>query len=179
MAVFEILTIPDARLKKISLPVPEVNDGIREIMQDMKDSLYNANGIGLAAIQIGVAYRIILIDLEKGKHGEGGNPLFFINPEIVNASEEMASYREGCLSVPDLYEDVERPAFCSVRYLDENGQRQEMECDELMATCIQHEMDHLEGIMFIDHLSEQKRERLLKKHEKRKQQKAVADSNII
>ncbi|MGI9392050.1 MAG: peptide deformylase [Parvibaculales bacterium] len=179
MAICEILTIPDTRLKKISSPVPEVNDGIREIMQDMQDSLYNANGIGLAAIQIGVALRIILIDLEKGKHGEGGNPLFFINPEIVNASEEMASYREGCLSAPDLYEDVERPAFCSVRYLDEQGVAQEMECDELMATCIQHEMDHLEGIMFIDHLSELKRERLLKKHEKRKQQKAVADGNII
>ena len=138
-------------------------------MDDMLDTLHAANGIGLAAIQIGVDQRIIVIDLgreEEEEEKEKTRPFYFANPEIVWCSEEMAVYTEGCLSVPEFFDDVDRPARCRVRFLDYHGKQQEREFDGLLATCIQHEMDHLEGILFIDHLSRLKRDLILKKLKK-------------
>ncbi len=140
-------------------------------MDDMLDTLHDASGIGLAAIQVGVDKRIIVIDLERedlGREDQDGaketsHPFYFVNPEIIWHSEELASYTEGCLSVPEFFDDVDRPAKCRVRFLDYDGAQQELDCDGLLATCIQHEMDHLEGILFIDHLSRLKRDLVLKK----------------
>lgn len=178
MAIREIIEVPDKRLKTISKPVTAVSDATRALMDDMLDTMYAANGIGLAAIQIGVAERVIVMDL-KGKSDadapevddevEENDPLanegprFFVNPEIIWTSDEMNNYQEGCLSVPGFYDDVERPAQCRVTFLDYDGTRQEIECDGLLATCIQHEMDHLNGIVFLDHLSRLKRQIVLKK----------------
>ena len=174
MAVQQIIEIPDPRLRTISTPVAEVNDEVRGVIDDMFDSMYAARGIGLAAIQIGVPKRILVIDLQED--GEDGKPVrdprVFINPEIVAADETTNIYNEGCLSVPDQYAEVERPATCRVRWLDRDGASHEEQLDGLIATCIQHEMDHLEGIIFIDHLSRLKREMVLKKLAK--QRKAAA-----
>lgn len=165
MAVVPIIEIPDPRLRTISTPVETVNDETRALIADMFDSMYAARGIGLAAIQIGVAARVLVIDLQE--EGEDGKPVktprVFINPEIAETAEEQSVYTEGCLSVPDQYADVERPATCRVRWLDEQGGAHDEQLDGLLATCIQHEMDHLEGIVFIDHLSRLKREMVLKK----------------
>lgn len=165
MAVVPIIEIPDPRLRTISTPVETVNDETRALIADMFDSMYAARGIGLAAIQIGVPTRVLVIDLQE--EGEDGKPVkaprVFINPEIVDAAAEQSVYTEGCLSVPDQYADVERPATCRVRWLDEQGGAHDEQLDGLLATCIQHEMDHLEGIVFIDHLSRLKREMVLKK----------------
>jgi|TARA_R110000824_G_scaffold118960_14_gene272292 peptide deformylase len=166
MAIREIIIAPDARLKQRSLPVEQVDDELRALMDDMLETMYDAPGIGLAAIQVGVAKRVIVMDLARD--GEAPAPRFFVNPEILETSEDFAVYEEGCLSVPDFYEDVERPAQCRIRYLDYNGEPHEEECDELFATCFQHEMDHLEGILFIDHLSKLKRSMTLKKLTKAK-----------
>jgi len=187
MAIREIITAPDPRLKEVSEPVPRVDDGIRRLMDDMLETMYAAPGIGLAAIQIGVAERVIVIDLRKSKFNDedGGDeddefddddedgedaeekeerhPLYFVNPEIVWASDETIVSEEGCLSVPDLYDEVERPARVKVRYLDYHGQAQEIEARGMLAVCLQHEMDHLEGTLFIDHLSRLKRDMMLKK----------------
>lgn len=165
MAVQQIIEIPDPRLRTISAPVAEVTDATRALVADMFDSMYAARGIGLAAIQIGVPERVLVIDLQE--NGEDGKPVkaprVFINPEIVEAAPELNVYTEGCLSVPDQYADVERPATCRVRWLDEQGAAHDEQIDGLLATCLQHEMDHLEGIVFIDHLSRLKREMVLKK----------------
>lgn len=189
MALRPILIAPDPRLKDVSLPVAEVTDEIRALMDDMLETMYAAPGIGLAAIQVGVAKRVIVIDLGKRTDGkddadEGDDedfdhddeddsdeeekmsepdPLYFVNPEIVWASDEMVVCEEGCLSVPDLYDEVERPARVKVRYLDYHGHPQEVDAQGMLAVCIQHEMDHLEGTLFIDHLSRLKREMMLKK----------------
>jgi peptide deformylase len=178
MALRPILIAPDPRLKQVSEPVAAVTDDIRRLMDDMLETMYAAPGIGLAAIQVGVAKRVIVIDIGKPKAGEEGeveeagegkkqkrepDPRFFINPEIVWASDDLVSCEEGCLSVPDLYEEVERPARVRVRFLDYHGAEQEIDCEGMLAVCIQHEMDHLEGILFIDHLSRLKREMMLKK----------------
>ncbi|MBX3492756.1 MAG: peptide deformylase [Parvibaculum sp.] len=166
MAIREIITAPDPRLKEVSKPVDKVDDGLRALMDDMLETMYAAPGIGLAAIQIGVPKQVIVMDLARD--GEKPAPRYFINPEILWTSEDTAVYEEGCLSVPDMYEDVERPARCRVRYLDYQGEIREEECDELLATCLQHEMDHLKGILFIDHLSRVKRSMMLKKLIKQK-----------
>ncbi|OQW43391.1 MAG: peptide deformylase [Proteobacteria bacterium SG_bin5] len=166
MAVRPIIEIPDPRLRTISAPVPEVTDATRALIDDMFDSMYAARGIGLAAIQIGEPQRILVIDLQEEQDEEGKPiraPRVFINPEILETSEERSVYTEGCLSVPDQYADVERPARCRARWLDAEGGRHEEEMDGLLATCLQHEMDHLEGIIFVDHLSRLKRDMLLKK----------------
>ena len=163
MAVRPILTLPDPFLRQISKPVAEIGDAERALMDDMLESLYAANGIGLAAIQIGVAKRIIVIDLAREGKPE---PLYFVNPQILWQSDELASYQEGCLSVPEFFDDIDRPARCHVGFLDYAGSQQKLECDGLLATCIQHEMDHLEGILFIDHLSRLKRQMVLKKLKK-------------
>ena len=161
MARREIIIAPDPRLKQISAPVDRVDDGLRALMDDMLDTMYAAPGIGLAAVQIGVPKRVIVMDLAR--EGEPPAPYHFVNPEIVWASGELAAYEEGCLSVPELYEEVARPAQCKVRFLDYQGEIRELDCDGLLATCLQHEIDHLEGVLFIDHLSRLKRAMMLKK----------------
>ncbi len=164
MAIKEILTAPDPRLREVSKPVAEVDDALRALMDDMLETMYDAPGIGLAAIQIGVPKRVIVMDL-AGKDEEP-EPRYFVNPEILDPSEEMSVYEEGCLSVPEFFDEVERPAKCRVKYLDYDGKEQILEAEGLLATCIQHEMDHLEGVLFIDHLSRLKRDRVLKKLKK-------------
>ncbi|OQW79041.1 MAG: peptide deformylase [Proteobacteria bacterium ST_bin14] len=165
MAVHKIVEIPDPRLRTISTPVAEVDDDVRALIDDMFDTMYASRGIGLAAIQIGIAKRILVIDLQE--EDEDGKPVreprVFINPEIVETADDSTIYNEGCLSVPDQYAEVERPATCRVRWLDETGAAHDEQLEGLLATCIQHEMDHLEGIIFIDHLSRLKREMVLKK----------------
>lgn len=166
MAILSILETPDPRLKVKSAPVEGVDDALRTLMDDMAETMYAAPGIGLAAIQVGVAKRVLVIDLQETE-GEK-NPRFFVNPEILWASDEPNVYNEGCLSVPEQYAEVERPARIRVRYLDYQGQSHEEDMDGLMATCLQHEMDHLEGILFIDHLSRLKRDMILRKLAKAK-----------
>jgi peptide deformylase len=171
MAVRPILTAPDPGLKTVSTPVEKVDAEIRKLAEDMADSMYAADGIGLAAVQIGVPKRVIVMDLEQDK--KDGKPTkknwrVFINPKILWASEEKAVFEEGCLSVPEIYDDVERPARIRAEYLDLDGKRVEIEADGMLATCLQHEMDHLEGILFIDHLSRLKRAMLVKKLTKAK-----------
>ena len=170
MAIRTILTAPDPRLKAVSTDVEKVNDEIRKLAADMADSMYKADGIGLAAIQIGVAKRVIVMDLDQ-KDGQK-NPKTFINPKILWASDEMATFEEGCLSVPEIWDDVERPARIRCEYLNLGGKRVELEADGLLATCLQHEMDHLQGVLFIDHLSRLKRSMALKKLTKAKKQSA-------
>lgn len=175
MALLTILEVPDPRLRRISEPVPAVTDEIRALIADMFETMYDAPGIGLAAAQVDVPIRLLVMDLGDGPpdaEGNGtNNPRVFINPEILDPSEEYSVYNEGCLSVPGQYADVERPAVVRARWLDEHGKQHEEQLDELLATCLQHEMDHLNGILFIDHLSRLKREMVLKKLEKTRQQK--------
>ena len=170
MAARPILTAPDPRLKAVSTPVEKVDGEIRKLVADMTDSMYAADGIGLAAVQIGVAKRVIVMDLDQ-KEGKK-NPRAFINPKILWASEEMATFEEGCLSVPEIWDDVERPARIKAEYLDADGKTQILEADGLLATCLQHEMDHLEGVLFIDHLSRLKRSMAIKELAKAKKQTA-------
>ena len=164
MAIRPIITIPDPRLKLVSEPVAVVDDSIRALVDDMFDTMYDAPGIGLAAIQIAVPKRVLVMDLAR--EGEDKQPMVLINPEILSVSDEMASYDEGCLSIPEYYEEVERPARVRVRFLDRDGKSQEIDADGLLATCVQHEMDHLNGVVFIDHISRLKRERCIKKFAK-------------
>lgn len=164
MAIRPIITIPDPRLKLVSEPVAVVDDSIRALVDDMFDTMYDAPGIGLAAIQIAVPKRVLVMDLAR--EGEDKQPMVLINPEILSVSDEMASYDEGCLSIPEYYEEVQRPARVRVRFLDRDGKQQEIDADGLLATCVQHEMDHLNGVVFIDHISRLKRERCIKKFTK-------------
>jgi peptide deformylase len=172
MTVRPILTAPDPRLQAVSTDVETVDAEIRKLVDDMADSMYAADGIGLAAVQIGVARRVIVIDLDQ-KEGKK-NPRAFINPKILWASEEMAMFEEGCLSVPEIWDDVERPARIKAEYLDRDGNKQLLEADGLLATCLQHEMDHLNGVLFIDHLSRLKRSMAIKKLTKAKKLKETA-----
>lgn len=171
MAIREIITVPDPRLKEVSKPVEGgVTDEIRALMDDMLETMYDAPGIGLAAIQVGVPLRVIVMDLAG--EGEEKAPRYFVNPEILPLSEETAPYEEGCLSVPDVFEEVERPTRCRIRYLDYDGNDVEEVAEGLFAVCIQHEMDHLEGTLFIDYLSRLKRQRAVDKVKKAKRQQA-------
>jgi peptide deformylase len=165
MAIREILVVPDARLKQVSTPVEGgVDDALRALMDDMLDTMYDAPGIGLAAIQIGVAKRVIVMDLSR--EDEDRQPRYFVNPEIVWRSEETLPYEEGCLSVPDIYDEVDRPARVRLKYLNYQGEAIEEEAEGMYAVCIQHEMDHLDGVLFIDHLSRLKRDRAVTKVKK-------------
>jgi peptide deformylase len=164
MAVREIIILPDKRLRLASEPVKKVDAGVRKLIDDMFETMYDAPGIGLAAIQVGVPQRVITMDLSR-KEGPQ-EPRVFINPEILWTSEETALYEEGCLSIPEYYEEVERPAQVRVKYLDRDGKAQEVEATGLLATCLQHEIDHLNGVLFIDHISRLKRERVSKKFAK-------------
>ena len=164
MAIRPILTVPDPKLKLVSQTVERVDDALRVLMDDMLETMYAAPGIGLAATQVDVHQRVIVMDLAR--EGEEPAPRYFVNPEILWASEETAPYEEGCLSVPEIYDDVERPARVRLSYLDYNGNRVEEEAEGLYAVCIQHEMDHLDGVLFIDHLSRLKREQAIRKVKK-------------
>jgi len=174
MAIRDILTVPDPRLKEVSLPVEGgVTDEHRALMDDMLETMYDAPGIGLAAIQVGVPLRIIVMDLQEN---EEKNPRYFVNPEIFDTVEETKPYEEGCLSVPEVFDEVERPAECRIRYLNYEGEQVEEKAEGLFAVCIQHEMDHLEGTLFIDHLSRLKRQRAVDKVKKAKRQAALGDA---
>jgi len=164
MAIREILVVPHPVLKQVSEPVERVDDELRALMDDMLETMYAAPGIGLAAIQIGVAKRVIVMDLARPD--EDKQPRYFVNPEILWASDDTAPYEEGCLSVPEYYDEVERPARVKLRYLNYQGEQVEEDAEGLFAVCIQHEMDHLEGVLFIDHLSRLKREQAVKKVKK-------------
>lgn len=172
MALRTVLIAPDPRLKVKSTPVAAVDDALRALMDDMLETMYAARGIGLAAVQVGVPKRVIVMDLAKD--GEPKAPRFFVNPEILWRSEERARCEEGCLSVPDFYEEVERPARIRARYLDYDGTQRELEADGMLALCLQHEMDHLEGILFIDRISRLKRDIILRKLGKQKRQAVSA-----
>ena len=170
MTVRNIITEPDKILRKISSPVQKVGDTERKIMDDMIETMYSANGIGLAAIQIGIPKRIIVIDL---KIENKKNPLFFVNPVIKNKDNLKSTYEEGCLSVPNQFAEIDRPKKCDVEYLDYNGKKKILKAEGLLATCIQHEMDHLEGILFIDYLSKLKKSMIIKKLSKSKSTRIV------
>ena len=165
MALLPIIETPDPRLRVISQPVERVDDDLRALMNDMLETMYDAPGIGLAAIQVGVPKRVLVIDLQREGEDEKPvrDPMYFVNPEIIWESDELASYSEGCLSVPEMYGDVDRPAKVRAKWLDYDGIAHQEEIDGLLATCLQHEMDHLEGVLFIDHLSKLKRDMLFKK----------------
>ena len=164
MTIRPILTVPNPALKQCSKPVPEVTDETRKLMDDMLETMYAAPGIGLAAVQVGVPLNIIVMDLAK--EDAEPNPQFFINPEILELVEEQKPYEEGCLSVPDVYDEVERSKRVKIRYLDYNGKEVVEWAEDLYAVCIQHEMDHLKGVLFIDYLSRLKRNRAVKKVQK-------------
>jgi peptide deformylase len=184
MAIREILEVPDPRLKTISKPVETFDDGLKALVSDMFETMYAAHGIGLAAIQVGEPLRLLVIDLQEPDedaepevcHAHGGeehthqpiknDPRVFVNPEILDPSDDFQTYQEGCLSVPEIYADVDRPARCRVRWQDLDGKAHEEDMEGMMAVCIQHEMDHLEGVLFIDHLSRLKRQMALKKLDK-------------
>ncbi len=172
MAIREIIEAPDPWLKKISDRVGTVDDAIRALMDDMLDTMYAAPGIGLAAIQVGVPKRVIVMDIAR--QDDEPAPRQFINPEILWKSEELAIYSEGCLSLPEYYAEIERPMACRVKYLDYDGSEQIIEAEGLLATCLQHEMDHLEGILFVDHLSALKRRMILRKLSKARREAETA-----
>ena len=164
MAKREILILPDPTLRQKSEPVTAIDPSVRALIDDMFETMYDAPGIGLAAIQIGVPQRVVTMDLAK--KDEPKAPQVFINPEIVWSSEEKATYEEGCLSIPEYYEEVERPAAVKVKYMDADGKQHEIEADGLLATCLQHEIDHTNGVLFIDYISKLKRDRVMKKFKK-------------
>ncbi len=172
MAIRPILTVPDPRLKQISEPVARVDDDIRALMDDMLETMYAAPGIGLAAIQIGVPKRVIVMDLAGAD--EEPQPRYFANPEIVETNADTAPYEEGCLSIPDVFEAVERPLRAKIRYLNYHGEEVVEWAEGLYAVCIQHEMDHLEGVLFIDYLSRLKRDRAVKRVQKAQAEKVKA-----
>ena len=171
MTIKTILIEPNKLLRQVSKPVNQVGTDEQKLMDDMLETMYHANGIGLAAIQIGVPKRIIVMDISQDK--EKKNPKYFVNPIIKNKDSEKATYEEGCLSVPEQFAEIDRPSKCEVEYLDYNGNKQLLKADGLLATCIQHEMDHLEGILFIDHLSKLKKSMIIKKLSKNKSPRIV------
>jgi peptide deformylase len=167
MAILPIIVAPDPRLKIVSRPVDKVDVQVARLMDDMLETMYDAPGIGLAAPQLGVQKRVI-VDIARKDKGEAPNPLRMANPQLIAASEELKSWDEGCLSLPEHYAEVVRPSRVAVRYLDENDKRQEIEVDGVLSVCIQHEMDHLDGILFVDHVSALKRNMILRKLRKAK-----------
>jgi peptide deformylase len=171
MAFLPIITAPDPRLKLKAKPVAAVDDEVRRLLDDMLETMYVAPGIGLAAPQVGVTRRVLVVDVAR--EGEGASPLKIANPEILWRSEELATFSEGCLSLPEHYADVSRAARIKLRYLDYQNEIREIEAEGLLATCIQHEMDHLEGVLFVDHISPLKRNIILRKLAKAKRQKSA------
>lgn len=172
MTIKPLVLLPDPILRQSSKPVERVDDAVRAFADDMLDTMYDAPGIGLAAIQVGEPLRMLVIDLAK--EDEEKAPHLFINPEIVSQGDEVSVYEEGCLSIPDFYAEVQRPASALVHYIDRDGKQQEMEATGLMATCLQHEIDHLNGVLFIDHISRLKRDMVVRKFTKMAKQRVVA-----
>ena len=171
MAIKTILTEPNNILRQVSKSVQKVGNEERQLMNDMLETMYDANGIGLAAIQIGVPKRIIVMDISRDD--EEKNPMYFVNPIIKNKDVSKTTYEEGCLSVPNQFAEIDRPSKCEVEYLDFNGEKKILKAEGLLATCIQHEMDHLEGILFIDYLSKLKKSMIIKKLSKNKSSRIV------
>jgi peptide deformylase len=172
MTIKPLVILPDSKLRLVSEPVKEITDEIRKLADDMLETMYDAPGVGLAAIQVGVPLRMVTMDVSKTE-GER-HPMVLINPEIVWASEEKRVYEEGCLSIPEYYEEVERPDRVRFRYMNLQGETIEQEAEDLMATCVQHEIDHLNGVLFIDHLSKLKRDRVVTKFKKAAKREAGA-----
>ncbi len=172
MSIRPLVIIPDSKLRLTSEPVKDITDEIRRLADDMLETMYDAPGVGLAAIQIGVPVRMVTMDVSKSE--DERQPLVLINPEIVWASEEKRVYEEGCLSIPEYYEEVERPDRVRFRYMNLQGETVEQDADGLMATCVQHEIDHLNGVLFIDHLSKLKRDRVMTKFKKAAKREAGA-----
>ena len=168
MALKQILTEPNAILREKSLSAEKVDEDLQKLMDDMLETMYAAPGIGLAAIQIGVPKRVIVLDLSS--KDEPKNPLYFVNPEIISKSDKYSAYEEGCLSVPGQFAEINRPDKCHIKYLDYYGQHKEIKAEGMLATCIQHEMDHLEGVLFIDYLSKLKKTMIVKKLSKQKKE---------
>ena len=166
MAIKTILTEPNEILRRVSLPVDKVDEDEQTLMDDMLEAMYDAKGIGLAAIQIGVPKRIIVLDISKNDNEK--SPMYFVNPVILNKATEQSTYEEGCLSVPNQFAEIDRPNKCEIEYLDYNGEKKLLKAEGLLATCIQHEIDHLEGILFIDYLSKLKKSMIIKKLSKQK-----------
>ncbi len=164
MTIKPLILLPDPVLKQVSDPVEQVDDAVRKLADDMLETMYDAPGIGLAAIQVGVPRRLLVIDISREE--DDPKPQVFINPEIVSWSDERSVYEEGCLSIPDYYAEVERPASISVRHVDLAGEMQTIEAEGLLATCLQHEIDHLNGVLFIDHISRLKRQMVIRKFTK-------------
>lgn len=169
MAILPILVAPHPVLKQKCTPVETVDDDIRRLLDDMLETMYDAPGIGLAAPQVGVSKRMLVVDCAR--KGDDPQPMKLINPEIVETSETLSVYEEGCLSFPDQFAEVERPAAVTIRYLDETGAAREIQADGLLATCIQHEIDHLDGVVFVDHISQLKRSMILRRLQKSQRQK--------
>ena len=163
MALLPIITAPDPRLKQVADPVDRVDEDVRQLMDDMLETMYAAPGIGLAAPQVGVLKRVIVVDVSPREEGAAPEPLQMANPELIEVSDDDITWNEGCLSVPEHYADVVRPAGCRVRYLDREGEIREVDAEGVLAVCIQHEIDHLDGILFIDHISALKRNMILRK----------------
>ncbi len=167
MSIKNIITVPDETLRKASTSVENIGENEKKLIKDMFESMYHHNGIGLAAIQIGIPKRIIVLDVSKKE--EKNNPICFINPIIKKVSDEKSIYEEGCLSLPETFIEIERPKICLVEYINQQGKKKEMECDDLLSTCIQHEINHLDGRLIIDFLSKLKRDVIIKKLSKNKQ----------
>lgn len=172
MAIKPIITLPDPLLHQPSLPIERVDDELLRLADDMIETMYSAQGIGLAAVQVGVLRRLIVVDVDGNEKER--QPLIFINPEIVDNSSKVSSYQEGCLSIPSVYAEVERPASVTVRYINSLGKQEECSADGLLATCLQHEIDHLNGLLFIDHLSKLKRNMVIKRFNKLQRQNNMA-----
>jgi peptide deformylase len=172
MTIKPLVILPDSKLRLVSEPVKDITDEIRKLADDMLETMYDAPGVGLAAIQVGVPLRMVTMDVSKTE-GER-HPMVLLNPEIIWASEEKRVYEEGCLSIPEYYEEVERPDRVRFRYMNLQGQTIEQEAEDLMATCVQHEIDHLNGVLFIDHLSKLKRDRVITKFKKAAKREAGA-----
>lgn len=166
MAILEIITAPDPRLKLIAKPVEKVDKQLQKFMDDMLETMYASNGIGLAATQVGDLRRVLVMDISQREGVR--EPMFLVNPEIIDKSEDENVYMEGCLSFPEQFAEVARPRTVKIRYLDYDGKQQEIEADELLSTCVQHEIDHLNGVTFVDHLSRMKRDMILRKLKKEK-----------
>tara|TARA_E500000331_G_C17198096_1_gene688038 strand:- start:757 stop:1281 length:525 start_codon:yes stop_codon:yes gene_type:complete len=166
MSIKDIITVPDEILKKVSAPIEKVGSNEKKLIQDLFDTMYKSNGIGLAAVQVGILRRILVIDIST--KDEEKKPLSFINPVIKKVSSETSIYEEGCLSIPDTFIEIERPKICEVEFVDINGKKNNLKCDGLLSTCLQHEINHLEGKLIIDHLSKLKRDLIIKKISKSK-----------
>jgi peptide deformylase len=171
MTIKPLIILPDPLLRQVSTPVEQVDSEITRLADDMLETMYDAPGIGLAAIQVGVPRRMLVIDVSRDD--EENRPLVFINPEVVTSSDSRSVYEEGCLSIPDYYAEVERPAVVTVNYVDREGKQQTLEADGLLATCLQHEIDHLNGVLFIDYISRLKREMVIRKFTKAAKTRAV------